>query len=170
MDEHGTLDRIVGTAYAVHGDAIQRYLRSITRDEAAAEDLKQDAFLRLTVEVAAGRVPDDTGAWLRRVGYNLAMSRGRRISVADRHLVGLVTRSTGISPEAVVIQNEDARTALAALEVLPRAQRRAVVLASHGVDGPDIARAMGRSQGAARTLLCRGRARLRERFLALEAS
>jgi RNA polymerase sigma-70 factor (ECF subfamily) len=169
MDGHCDLDQIVGTAYAIHAGGLQRYLTGITRDVAAAEDLTQDAFLRLTVEVAAGRVPDDLGAWLRTVAYNLAMSRGRRISVAGRHLVGLATRSTGVSPEAMAIQNEDSRTVIAALEVLPQAHRRAVLLASCGVDGPEIARAIGRTQGATRTLLCRARARLRERFLALEA-
>jgi DNA-directed RNA polymerase specialized sigma24 family protein len=43
-------------------------------------------------------------------------------------------------------------------------------MAAYGVDGPAIANAIGRSQGATRTLLCRARARLRTNLLALEAN
>ena len=169
MDQPADLDRIVGTAYAVYAGPIRRYLTGITRDLNAAEDLTQDAFLRLTVEVGAGRVPDDIAGWLHRVGYNLAMSRGRRLSVADRHLAELAPASVGASPEAAAIRDEESRVAVAALGCLPVTQRRAMVLASFGVDGPEIARAIGRTQGATRTLLCRARARVRETMLAEEA-
>jgi RNA polymerase sigma factor (sigma-70 family) len=169
MDRDADLDRIVGSAYTVYGESVRRYLTSMTRDVAAAEDLTQDAFLRLTVEVGAGRVPDNIGAWLHRVGHNLAMSRARRRSVADRHLVALVQPALTAPPEATVVQHEEAQAAVDALRDLSLAQQRAVILASYGVDGPEIARSMGRSQGATRTLLCRGRARMRTSLLAAEA-
>ena len=70
------VERIVESAYLTHNAALQRYLTGLTRDPNAAEDLAQDAFERLTTEVRAGRVPDEIGGWLHRVGHNLAMSRG----------------------------------------------------------------------------------------------
>jgi len=169
MDQIRDLDGIVGTAYDVHAASIRRYLTTVTRDATTAEDLTQDAFVRLTVEVRAGRVPDDIGAWLHRVGHNLAMSRGRRVAVAERHRGDLAVTSTPASPDVTAIEREGSEAALAAIECLPVAQRRAVVLATYGVDGPEIARLMGRSQGATRTLLCRARARVRASMLAAEA-
>ena len=61
------VEGIVGSAYLAHSGPLQRYLTSITRDPAAAEDLTHDAFERLTTEARAGRVPDDINAWLHRV-------------------------------------------------------------------------------------------------------
>jgi RNA polymerase sigma-70 factor, ECF subfamily len=169
MQQHGDVDRIVGSAYAVYSGSVCRYLTSVTRDASSAEDLTQDAFLRLTVEVGAGRVPDNVGAWLHRVGHNLAMSRARRNSVADRRLIALARPESAASPEAAAVRHEEEQAAVDALRFLSSAQQRAVVLSSYGVDGPEIARSMGRSQGATRTLLCRGRARLRTSLLAAEA-
>ena len=89
MQDQAEIDRIVGTAYDTYSGSVRRYLTGVTRDSGAAEDLTHDAFERLTAEVRAGRVPDEIGAWLHRVGHNLAMSRGRRIAVADRHVAEL---------------------------------------------------------------------------------
>ena len=168
MGLSGNLEQIVGTAYATHSGSVLRYLTSITRDTASAEDLTHDAFLRLTTEVGAGRTPDDIGAWLHRVGHNLAMSRGRRLSVADRHVGELARPHPAPSPEAAAISGEEHQAALNALSLLPLAHQRALIMASYGVDGPEIARSIGRSQGATRTLLCRARAHLRTSLLAAE--
>src|SRR5688572_20697376 len=72
-------------AYRRHGAALARYARALTRDSAVAEDVVQDAFTRLTVELQAGRAPDNVSAWLHRVVANLVASRGRRTQVALRH-------------------------------------------------------------------------------------
>ena len=160
------IERIVGSAYAAHRGPLQRYLTSLTRDVAAAEDLTQDAFVRLTREVQSGRVPDNAGAWLHRVGHNLAMSRGRRMSVADRRRGDLVRSDTSPSPESLTVADEERRAVSAALEGLGRQDRKALVLASHGYRGSEIARSIGRTEGATRTILCRARARVRMQMLA----
>ncbi len=164
MDTRVDIERIVGTAYAAHRAALERYLRSLTRDPVAAEDLTQDAFERLMIEVRAGRIPDDLGGWLHRVGHNLAMSRGRRLSVADRKRSELVTRDLEPSPESVTMAVEDQRAVYAVLDGLGSLDRQALVLASHGYRGAEIARYIGRSDVATRTLLCRARARVRARM------
>ena len=164
------VERIVGSAYLTHGSALLRYLTSITRDPAAGEDLTQDAFERLTREVRAGRVPDDLGGWLHRVGHNLAMSRGRRISVADRRRSELVEPDWTPSPESLTVAGEDQRAVTAVLEGLGQIDRQALVLAAHGYRGAEIARSIGRSEVATRTLMCRARARVRSLMLASQPS
>ncbi len=166
MDAGLAVEAIVGSAYAAHRAPLQRYLGALTRDPAVAEDLTQDAFERLTREVRAGRAPADIGGWLHRVGHNLAMSRGRRLSVADRHRSDLVARGTIPAPESLTEAEEDRRAVYAALENLAIVDRRALILASQGYRGDEIARSIGRSDGATRTLLCRARAKARACMLA----
>jgi len=169
MQHQAEIDGIVGTAYATYAGSVRRYLTGVTHDSGAAEDLTHDAFLRLTLEVGAGRTPDDIGAWLHRVGHNLAMSRGRRIQVADRHVAELARPHAAPSPESAAIHDEERRAAVDALKLLPLVHQQAMILASFGVGGPEIAQSIGRSQGATRTLLCRARARMRTTLLAAEA-
>jgi RNA polymerase sigma-70 factor (ECF subfamily) len=136
-------------------------LRS-TRDAAAAEDLLHEAFVRLIVEIDAGRTPDQPRAWLYRVVANLAVSRGRRASVAQRHAHALAERGTQDGPEPHVLDDErraDLESVLAALQ--PDA-RTALLMAAQGFDGAAIATAIGRTELATRSLMCRARIQLRQ--------
>jgi RNA polymerase sigma-70 factor, ECF subfamily len=163
----GSSEDVVAVAYAAHAERLLRGLTALTRDASVAEDLVQDAFVRLAIEVRAGRVPDNVGAWLYRVGANLVTSRGRRITVARRNLAAQLPTATQPSPEATAIDAElhgQLRTALAELAAT---DREALVLAAQGYRGPEIARLIGRSDGATRTLLCRARARMRRRLAGL---
>lgn len=163
----GTLhDPIVEAAYTEHAPALRRRLTMLTRDAEVAEDLMQEAFIRLVVEVRAGRVPDEPGAWLSRVGHNLAMSHGRRKTVADRHRGELIVRGEAASPEHMVVDADEQRHVVAVVAGLPDDDRQALVMAAHGYRGPEIARTLGRTEAATRTLICRARAKVRERMLA----
>jgi RNA polymerase sigma factor (sigma-70 family) len=125
--------------YAENAQRLRGWLTSICRDETAAEDLMQEAFVRLLRETRDGRTPDDPVAWLHRVGANLAMTRGRRISVADRRAGKLAPPALVGSPEATVVSAEGAAAVHEALTGLDDDDREAVVLAAHGYRGPEIA-------------------------------
>ena len=164
------LDQVVEAAYATHGGPMIRWLTSVTRDGTVAEDLVQEAFVRLVTELQAGRGPDDVGAWLHRVAHNLAMSRGRRLSVADRHRRELVLSGDVPSPEITTLEAEAQRAVGAALSALAPTDQRALMMAAYGYTGPEIAASIGRTEGATRTLMCRARAKVRERMQALDSS
>lgn len=154
-------DGFIEAAYTTQAGPLLSRLTGITRDPFAAEDLMQEAFVRLVIEVRAGRIPDDPGAWLYRVGHNLAMSRGRRITVAGRHQGELPLPGTAPSPETVAVEAERNLWLRDAVAALGPTDRHAVILAAHGVRGPEIARSIGRSDAATRTLLCRARTKIR---------
>ncbi len=99
------------------------------------------------------------------VGANLATSRGRHVQVVTRHEAELPRPSEPPSPERLVVQAELSSAVSLLVDQLPVHERRALVLAATGVGGPEIARSIGRTPGATRTLLCRARAKLRERLL-----
>ena len=163
----GTAGRFVEAAFIEHQAALQRRLTLICRDAEAAQDLAQEAFLRLAGEAEAGRIPNDPGAWLHRVGRNLAMSRGRHLQVVDRRNGELPHPGVEAGPEAATIEREAASAAVRALGDLSAPEQRALVLAAHGCGGSEIAASIGRTPGATRTLLCRARGRVRETMLLL---
>jgi RNA polymerase sigma-70 factor (ECF subfamily) len=158
---------IIEREYRSGHDALVRRLAALTRDHEDASDLAHEAFLRLTREVAAGRTPASPAAWLYRVGSNLALSRGRRIAVADRRAPDLPLPAAPAVPEQLVVKAELGRALRLVLANLSADERRAVVLAAEGYSPAEIAVIVGRTPGATRTMLCRARARLRA---ALEAS
>ena len=156
----------VASAYAAHAASVTRYLTSLTRDPAAAEDLAHETFIRLIGEVAAGRAPENTGGWLFRVAANLAASRGRHLGVVSRRAPEIVNREHEAAPEDAVLEMERAGAVHTALARIRDSDREIVMLAAAGLDGSEIADRLGTSRVATRTRLCRARARLRDELVA----
>jgi RNA polymerase sigma-70 factor, ECF subfamily len=159
-------DQLVSDSYARHAAALTRYARSFVREDAAAEDLVQEAFLRLSRETRAGRVPDNIAAWLFRVTANLATSRARRAAVAARFADAIDGPEADPGPETITLDEERYAALREALDDLSASDRTALVMAAHGYRGPEIAARLGRTQLATRTLLCRARGRVRARLVA----
>ena len=155
------LEDIIAAAYGAYRAPLVRRLTAMTRHADVAEDLAQEAFLRLSREVSEGRVPDDIGAWLHRVAANLVASRGRHQTVVDRRAGELPIPAPSDSPERETIQRELDEAIHAALATLPSDDRDALLLAAHGFRGPEIATHLRRTNGATRTLLCRARTKMR---------
>jgi RNA polymerase sigma-70 factor (ECF subfamily) len=165
MNTEAHSNDFIEAAYAAHALPLRRRFTTATRDPAAAEDLTHEAFVRLLAEVQAGRTPDDVGAWLHRVAQNLATSRGRRITVAARHTAELSIQEPPRSPELLAVHAEECGSLRTALLELAQADRQVLVLAAQGYRGEEIARSIGRSDAATRTLLYRARGRLRGRMI-----
>jgi len=159
----GRGDTIVDIWQAEHL-AVFRFVRAATGDDEAAEDVLQEAFVRLIREVAAGRRPDNVHAWLFRVATNLVVSQVRRARTAERHLVDLDRDLLAASPEQLVLLTERDEEVRLALDDLPTDGRVALLLAARGFSGREIAHTLGRTEGAVRTLICRSRLRVRERL------
>jgi RNA polymerase sigma-70 factor (ECF subfamily) len=154
-------DDVVCAAYARHAEALSRWLTAFTRQPALAEDLTQEAFVRLLLEVRSGRTPDDIGAWLHRVGRNLAVSRARRVAVANRHRDDVSMPRPPVCPETLAIAAEAEAVVSRAVAGLREDDRQAMIMAAYGYRSTEIGQSLGRTQGAVRTMLCRARARIR---------
>jgi RNA polymerase sigma-70 factor (ECF subfamily) len=149
-------------AYAEWHEALFGFLVSATRDRDVAEDLLQESFLLLVRETRAGRTPDNIRAWLYRVASNLVVSRVRRRAVAGRFLSQLVERESGEAADAEMLREERRGDFERLLAHLRPDARVGLLLAAHGFRGAEVAAAIGRSDGATRTLLCRARLQLRQ--------
>jgi RNA polymerase sigma-70 factor (ECF subfamily) len=153
-------------AYDRHRAWLIRWVTGRTRDPVGASDFVQEAFLRLVRETELGRPPRDVGPWLRQVAANLIASRGRHEGVRRRWVI---TRSpelaTSPSPEELVIRREEEERVLAAVELLGADARASLHLAALGYSSREIAAAIGRNEGATRTLICRTRSRIRNELV-----
>lgn len=155
-----TSDELVTACYAEHAAGLERYVRSLVRDQDEAADVCQEAFVRLLLAGRDGRLPDAPGAWLRRVAHNLVVSGHRHRQIGDRVLGRLLDDETGTSLEDHAIRHEENAAIVSALGNLATDDRTAIVLAAQGYRGTEIAQALGRTELASRALLCRARGRL----------
>jgi RNA polymerase sigma-70 factor (ECF subfamily) len=155
---------LVLRAFDEHQHELMSFSYGITRDVGAAEDLVQETFLRLVAELGKGPAPENLRAWLYRVCGNLAVSRARRRAVADRLAHLLPIGQNAPSPELGTLRDEQTATLHQALMRIAPDGRTALVLAANGFSGREIARALGRSETATRTLMFRARERLRDQL------
>ncbi len=172
-DPSGPADRqardLTTRTYEQHHAELYRAAMRACRNPETAEDLVQEAFLRLVREIAADRTPDNVRAWLHRVIANLAVSLGRRAATGQRFADVLAHHEQPVTPEAIVMDLERRSELASALRVLPGEARTALVLAATGFSGAEIAAAIGRSDCATRALMCRARLKLRDRLNEAEA-
>lgn len=148
-----------------HAPRVLAVARRMLGDGAEAEDVTQEALLRLwkiAPDWEAGRAA--VGTWLYRVASNLCIDRIRR-----RREVGLeaVAEMPDGAPTAVSrLEAADRTSALdGALATLPERQRLAVVLRHlEERSNPEIADIMGISVEAVESLLSRARRELAARL------
>jgi RNA polymerase sigma factor (sigma-70 family) len=150
--------------YEQHHAELYRSAVRACRDPGTAEDLVQEAFLRLMIEIGGNRTPDNIRAWLHRVIANLAVSLGRRATVSQRFAGALWSHDQPATPEAIALDDELRADLASALQALPDRARTALLLAASGYSGAEIAAAIGRTDCATRTLMCRARLELRDRL------
>jgi RNA polymerase sigma factor (sigma-70 family) len=131
-----------------------------TRDADVAEDIVQEAFLELVRAAQRGDLPDNELAWLHRVAANRVIDWSRKRARWAGHVAP--SDDTEEAPETAVLRREAHRELHAALAALPADTRRALLLEGEGYHPAEIARLIGRTGQATRTLLCRARRRLRD--------
>ena len=95
------------STYLRHRGELFAFVLHATRDHALAEDVVQEAFVRLVDEAASGSMPLRPRAWLYRVAANLLTSRGRRVQVAERWQPWVATDNlSDLGPDRIVLARE----------------------------------------------------------------
>jgi RNA polymerase sigma-70 factor (ECF subfamily) len=141
--------------YQARFAALASQLYAYLGDSAEAQDVVQEAFVRAWQRWARISEYEDPVAWVRRVAWNLATSRHRRVAVARRFL------SRSRPPDHEPAASPDRVALVMALRRLPERQRRAVVLYYLAdLSVAEIARDIGAAEGTVKSWLHRGRAEL----------
>lgn len=159
------VDRFVADMFRAEGVSLVRLARLFVDDRNAAEDLVQEAFIRLARSARRIEDPDRAPAYLRSIVLNLARDHNRRGLVSLRHRSPIIDVQAGIDDELVL--REDQLQVLDALRELPARQRACLVLRYYdelGID--DIAATLGVSRNSVKTHLQRGLAALEARLTA----
>jgi len=131
-------------------------LRLLTRDRAEAEDLMQDAFLKVWERWGHVRSLDDPTGYLYRTAMNLYRKRLRRAAVALRHAIHP-------RPSRQPLDEVESRdVVLRALSTLSPRQRMSLVLTDLlGYTSEEAGRLMGVKPTTVRVLVSQGRSALR---------
>ncbi|MEY2470768.1 MAG: hypothetical protein QOK28_97 [Actinomycetota bacterium] len=157
---------VLSDLYREHYKSLVRLAALLLDDVPAAEEVVQDAFVRLHRAWARVEDPSKRAAYLRSIVMNGARSRSRRRATGRR--LEVVSARTEVSAEASALQHEDRRQMLAALRALPDRQRECLVLRYYlDLSEADIAATLGISAGSVKTHTHRGIAALER---ALEAT
>jgi RNA polymerase sigma-70 factor (ECF subfamily) len=158
------VDAFVIGLYRAEGLSLVRLARLFVDDRNAAEDLVQEAFIRLARSADRIREPDKAAAYLRSIVLNLARDHNRRGLVSLRHQLPLREPTSAPADEDLELR-EDQREVLDALRELPRQQRNCVAL-RHLEERSiaEIAATLDISENSVKTHLKRGMAALASRL------
>lgn len=160
------IDAFVVAMYEEHGRGLVRMVRLFVDDRNAAEDLVQEAFIRLARSAHKIKDQRKAAAYLRSIVLNLARDNNRRGLVSLRHRLPLDNQEE--SAEDLVVISEEHQQVVDALRTLPHRQRDCVILRYYdelGID--DIAETLGISRNSVKTHLTRGMRALEARMTAM---
>ncbi len=148
-----------------HKDKLVGYLTRLTADRSRAEDLAQEAFLRLFRAASSYREQGQLSAYLFRIAHNLLRSeerKARRWQLLTPRLVAAAPAGPP-SPHAELVSRETSRHLEQALAALPLKFRAPLVLYEiEGCSYRTISEVLACSEGTVKSRIARARGRLRD--------
>ena len=154
--------------YDCYAEAIYRYLYRYLGDASQAEDLTSEVFLKLLEVLNTPRAPrDNLPGWLYRVAHNQAIDwfrgQAKRAGRSDDDGGVPELAADGESPLAALGRLQSNQQLREAIRQLTSDQQRVILLRfGQGLKCAEVAKLMGKSEGAIKTMQHRGIRRLRK--------
>jgi RNA polymerase sigma-70 factor, ECF subfamily len=153
-------ERAFEALFLRHYAGVYAVILRLTGDPGEAEEIAQDAFLKLYQRPLADSDESNLRGWLYRVATNAAFnavrSRRRRRGwlqrIAGRREIGVEGHG---DPAELAAERDEARRVREHLARLPERQRNALVLRSSGLSYAEVAAAIGVSPASVGTILAR---------------
>jgi RNA polymerase sigma factor (sigma-70 family) len=156
-------DALVVRLFEAEGVSLVRLARLFVDDRNAAEDLVQEAFIRLARSAHRIENPSRAAAYLRSIVLNLARDHNRRGLVSLRHQLPFDDDQASIEDQITL--RDDRRDVIEALRDIAPRQRDCLVLRYfHELGIDDIAETLGISRNSVKTHLRRGLDALEQRL------
>jgi RNA polymerase sigma-70 factor, ECF subfamily len=163
------LDRAFEDFYRAHLRDVYSYSYYRVRDHHDAEDLTEQTFLQAYRHFDRARRESDgrpLRPWLIRIAHNLALNyyrdRSRRPQTPLDDADPIAARH---DTEAIAEGREELRSVMANLDHLSDDRREALIMRfALGMDNREIARALGRTDGATKVLIHRAIKQLQEQM------
>ena len=144
-----------------HAGHALRLARRILGNEALAEDVVQDALLRVWTNAPRWRPEAAFRTWLYRVVVNLCLNSKRRSPELPLDAAEQVA-DPGLAADSQLEARERDRRVAAAIGALPERQRAAIVLSyQEGLSNAEVAAVLDTSVSGVETLLVRAKRTLR---------
>jgi RNA polymerase sigma-70 factor (ECF subfamily) len=164
-----SLDRDFSDLYRAHLRDVYSYSYYRVGNHHDAEDLTEQTFLQAyrhferAQRESAGR---PLRPWLIRIAHNLAANYYRdRSRRPQTNLDDAAILIAPMATEQVVEEREEVKEVLEGVSKLPEDRREALIMRfALGMDNREIARSMGRSEGATKVLLHRAIKQLEQRL------
>jgi RNA polymerase sigma-70 factor (ECF subfamily) len=147
-----------------HAGAALRLARRILGNAASAEDIVQEALLRVWVNAPRWRPEAAFRTWLYRIVVNLCLNAKRRVPDLPLDAAADIADPRAGADEQLRLHERDRQLADAIMS-LPERQRAAVVLTyQEGLSNADVAQVLDISVSSVEALLVRARRALRVAF------
>lgn len=144
-----------------HVPAMVGLARRVLGNAADAEDVVQEAMLRVWTHAPRWQPLAAFRTWLTRIVVNLCLDRKRKAPWVDLEAAGEIADPTPNAGDEAE-RNERDRLVDAAIAQLPDRQRTAIVLTyGDGMSNAEVAEVMGTTVSAVETLLVRAKQGLR---------
>jgi RNA polymerase sigma-70 factor (ECF subfamily) len=161
-----------GLLYDRHVDAIFRYVYYRVRDDAEAEDLTSDVFMRALKAMPRYEPRQAFLAWLYRIARNAIIDRarrgGRQVSFEDA--IEHPTADQVVEPDTELLSRSDGDMLRRALGQLTPLQQEVIVLRFlEGYSTQEIAKIVGKREGTIRGIQFRAIGALRQLIPSREA-
>ncbi len=144
---------------------LYRFLDRLSGEPELADDLAQEAFVRL---YRRGSMPDAPAAWLISVAMNLfrnsRTTRNRRQRLLTAARAAQAHADPPPAPDLAVIAEETRRRVRATVDGMPDRERRLLLLQAEGFSYREIAAGLELQEASVGTLLARARQLFRERY------
>jgi RNA polymerase sigma-70 factor (ECF subfamily) len=155
--------QIVADLYTAERENLYRYLLSNGLDSTRAQDVAQDAFLRLYTTLRDGTVIDNPKGWVFRVAHNLAVDslvrQRRHTDISDAVAAALASVENN---ERSLIERDWLENFYRAVRQLSRQQRQCLELRSRGLQYSEIAAVLKIRTSTVGEFLRRGIRQLRQ--------
>lgn len=164
--EDTSLRRLVLDLYDQEHIAIRRYLIFLGLSSDTAQEIVQDAYLKLHEHLLANGDRRNLRAWLYRVAHNMARNAQTAARSTKTHALGddirAELRSNFLSVEEELLQTERNARVREAINGLSAAQRECLILRAQGLKYREIAEALNLSVSTVGENVQRGLEKLKE--------
>ena len=146
--------------YRLHAQSVYKYLLTLCRNEALAEELTQETFYQAIKSIDRFDGRCKVSVWLCQIGkhlwYKSLRASGREEPIEESSVLPVP------SAEDTLLISEDKTALLKAIHALPDSLKEVVYLRSFGdLSFREIGEVMGKSENWARVTFYRGKERLK---------
>lgn len=154
-----------------HAQFVYKIAYFVLRNHYDAEDVTQETFVRVMKQQRQLREIHDLRAWLARIAWRLAISRGRdKVQIPLDEVAQSLQKlsATGASAEQIVSEKQMLTLLKQLIDTLPSKLRDPLLLSlAEELSSSEVGKILGIPEGSVRTRLFRARQMLRQKLSSL---